>query len=111
MNKYLIIVALIFLSKNAIITAQIVQEKTISLNSSKIYYKIISSINNTWGYDIFIDNKLKVHQAKIPCLNGNEGFKTKLAAENVAKIIIMKIKKGEMPPEISIEEMKHINAI
>ncbi|MFN8117526.1 MAG: DUF4907 domain-containing protein [Bacteroidia bacterium] len=111
MKKYLIIVAIIFLNKNVIVKAQNIQERTIYLNSSKINYKIISSINNTWGYDIFIDNKLKVHQPKIPCLNGNEGFKTKLAAENVAKIIISKIKKGGMPPEISIEEMKHINAI
>jgi hypothetical protein len=44
-------------------------------------------------------------------LPGNEGFKTKEAAAKVAELVISKMKKGEMPPSITIEELKAINAI
>ena len=71
-----------------------------------ITYQIIPGINNTWGYDILIDNRLTIHQPSIPSLPGNEGFKTKEGAEKVAKLVIKKMKKGEMPPSIDAKEMK-----
>jgi hypothetical protein len=42
---------------------------------------------------------------------GNEGFKTKADAEKVAKLVIDKIKRGEMPPTVSVEEMKKLQVI
>ncbi|TRZ72145.1 MAG: DUF4907 domain-containing protein [Bacteroidetes bacterium] len=82
-----------------------------AFKNSKITYKLIPGINNTWGYDILVDNKLTVHQTSIPSLPGNEGFKTKEGAEKVAKLIIKKMKKGEMPPSIDAKEMKKLKAI
>jgi hypothetical protein len=85
---------------------------TTSVEPAKnISYKIINCINNTYCYDIYMDNKLTIHQSSIPGLPGKEGFKSKLAAENVAQLVINKIKKGEMPPSVTIEEMKKLNAI
>jgi hypothetical protein len=79
--------------------------------NNTITYQLIQGINNTWGYDILVDNKLTIHQPSIPSLPGNEGFKVKESAEKVAKLVIKKMKKGEMPPSIDAEEMKKLKAI
>ena len=74
-------------------------------------YTIIPGINKTWGYNILVEKRLYIHQPSIPGLPGNEGFKTKAAAEKVAKLVIEKIKKGEMPPTVLIEEMKKLKVL
>jgi hypothetical protein len=78
---------------------------------SKLNYKIIQSDHSTWGYDIYDDTKLFVHQPTIPALPGNKGFDTKQAAEKVAKKVIEKIRKGESPPTVTIYEMKQMGVI
>ena len=94
-------------------TAQkVVNSKKISLSHNKNFtYKVIDVPNYTFGYNIYADNQLMIHQASIPGLPGNEGFKTKEKAARVAKLVIAKIKKGEMPPTVTEEEMKKIGAI
>jgi hypothetical protein len=74
-------------------------------------YTIISTANNTWCYDIYKEKRLLIHQPSIPGLPGNEGFKTKGNAEKVAKLVIEKIKKGEMPPTVTLEEMKKLKVL
>ena len=74
-------------------------------------YKIIDVFNNTFGYDVSVHDRLMIHQSSVPGLPGNEGFKTKNDAQIVAQLVIEKIKKGEMPPTVSIEEMKTLNVI
>lgn len=85
--------------------------KASQYNNTKLTYKIISAPNNSFGYDVYADGKLMIHQNSIPAMPGNNGFKTKAAAEKVAQLVIQKIKKGEMPPTISIEEMKKLKAV
>jgi hypothetical protein len=82
-----------------------------AFKNSKITYKLIPGINNTWGYDILVDNRMKIHQPSIPGQPGNEGFKTKEGAEKVAKLVIKKMKNGEMPPSVDAEELKKLKAI
>lgn len=79
--------------------------------TDKITYKIIDAGNNTFGYDIISNGKPMIRQTTIPGLSGNEGFKTKQQAENVAKLAIEKINKGAIPPSITIEELKQLKAI
>ena len=79
--------------------------------NSKITYKIIPAANKTWCYDILADGKMMIHQPSAPGLPGNEGFKTKAAAQKVADLVIQKIKNGEMPPSITKEEMQKIGAL
>lgn len=74
-------------------------------------YTIIPAINKTWGYNINLDKKLVIHQPSIPGLPGNEGFKTKTDAGKVAKLVIGKIKKGEMPPGVTIDELKKLKVL
>ena len=61
--------------------------------------------------DVFADGRLMIHQSSVPALPGNEGFKTKEDATKVALLVIEKIRKGETPPTISIDEMKTLSVI
>jgi len=74
-------------------------------------YTVIPSVNKTWGYDIYLQKRLFIHQPNIPGLPGNEGFKTKSDVKKVARLVIGKIKKGEMPPSVTVEEMKKIKVL
>ncbi len=82
--------------------------------NTNLTYKIIDAPNSTFGYDVYAEDRLMIHQTSVPGLPGNEGFKTKEDAEKVALLVIEKIRNpallshsggGEMPPTISIEEM------
>lgn len=77
-------------------------------NSIDYTYKIIPSINNTWGYDINKGEKKFIHQINIPGMPGNNGFKAKSDAKKVARLVIKKLKNGEMPPSVNINEMKDL---
>ena len=79
--------------------------------NTKLTYKIIDAPKHTYCYDVFGDGRLMIHQPSAPALPSNEGFKTKEDATKVALLVIEKIKKGEMPPTISIDEMKHLSVI
>ena len=79
--------------------------------NTKLTYKIIDAPKHTYCYDVFSDGRLMIHQTSAPALPGSEGFKTKEDAARVALLVIDKIKKGEMPPTISIDEMKQLNVI
>jgi hypothetical protein len=74
-------------------------------------YKIIPSENNTYGYEILMDGRLYIHQPNIPGLPGNSGFTDKETAMKVADKVILKIRKNEMPPSVTTEELKNLNAL
>jgi hypothetical protein len=50
-------------------------------------------------------------QPNKPGLSGNEGFKTQEQAQKVAELVIEKIKKGEMPPTVTIEELSELGVL
>jgi hypothetical protein len=54
--------------------------------NSKITYQIIPAANKTWCYDIIADGKMMIHQSSVPGMPGNEGFKTKTAAQKVGAL-------------------------
>lgn len=68
-------------------------------------FKIIKSVNNTWGYDIYKGEKIFIHQSSIPGMPGNEGFKNKTDAKKVAKLVLEKLKKGDILPSVSKNEL------
>ena len=79
--------------------------------NTKLTYKVIDAPKHTYGYDVFGDGRLMIHQTSAPALPGNEGFKTKEDATKIALLVIEKIRKGEMPPTISIDEMKKLGVV
>jgi hypothetical protein len=76
--------------------------------NTKLTYKIINAPEQTYCYDVYTDDRLMIHQTSAPGLPGNKGFRTKADAEKVAKLVINKIKNGELPPTVSVEEMKKL---
>lgn len=85
--------------------------KSNQFSKSKLEYTIINSPNGTFGYDVLADGKLLIHQSSIPAMPGNSGFDTRQSAAKVAKLVIQKIKNGEMPPTVTVEELKKLKVI
>lgn len=71
-------------------------------------YEIIPADSSTFGYNIYKDGKLMIHQPSIPALPGNKGFETQQIAMAVAQLVMTKITNGEMPPTVSTEELKKL---
>jgi len=63
-----------------------------TLKNAGYSYTIIPSVNNTWGYDIYLQKRLFIHQPSVPGLPGNEGFNTRIDAKKAARLVIGKIK-------------------
>lgn len=82
-----------------------------NLKSGKITYGFVPSIHQTWGYQILVNQKPFIKQLSIPAIQGKQGFKDTTAAGKVARLMIRKIKNGEMPPTITIPELKKLKAI
>ena len=82
-----------------------------NVNSKSLDFKIIPSVNHTWGYDIYKGGKKIIHQQNIPGMPGNDGFRKKLQAKRTARLVIKKIEYGEMPPTVTPEELKGLKAI
>lgn len=101
----LLLVALVF-SPDAIAqqNKNTKSSKTIS-QKSNLSFKIIDSEQNTFGYEIYNNNQKMIYQPTIPGLPGNKGFKRKTDAEKVAKLVIAKINRNEMPPTVTKKEM------
>ncbi|WP_439556353.1 DUF4907 domain-containing protein [Dyadobacter sp.] len=78
----------------------------------RIYsYQILKNTDQTFGYDVYADGKLLVHQPNVPALPGNRGFVTRESAEIVARLVLRKLRSGEKLPTVSIEEMRKLNVI
>lgn len=68
-------------------------------------------VGNYWGYDIYKDNQLLVHQPNIPAIEGDRGFSSEQKAISVANLTIQKLRNGIMPPTLNIEELDSLKAI
>ena len=78
---------------------------------AEITIQIIPSTNKTFGYDILLQGKRLVHQPNIPALPGNEGFSTEKKAQTVAEFVVKKIRKNEMPPTVTIEDLNKMGVL
>jgi len=74
-------------------------------------YFIIKAANETYGYSVFADGNLYIQQTTVPAIKGNIGFADTASAGKIARLVIEKIKNGEMPPTVTIGEMKKLKAI
>jgi hypothetical protein len=58
-----------------------------STSAPQLTYKIINGLNGSFGYDVYANGKLLLHQLAKPALPGNEGFTTKAAALNKDQLV------------------------
>lgn len=82
-----------------------------AIQNAALTYIIIDAPNSTFGYDVFMDGQLMIHQASIPAMPGNDGFRSKDDAARVAELVMYKIRKGEMPPTVTTEELQDLHVI
>ena len=80
-------------------------------NDADLKAVIIPSENNTFGYDIYMYGSVMVHQPSRPGLPGNAGFATEADAMKVAELVIKKIRNNEMPPTVTIEELRELGLL
>jgi hypothetical protein len=88
-----------------------VKEQKNPYANAEIAIKIIPSVNQSFGYDILLYGRPLVHQPNIPGLPGNEGFATGERAQKVAKFVVKKIRNNEMPPTVTIEDLKNMGVL
>jgi len=72
---------------------------------------VIPTENNTFGYDIYMYDAMFIHQPSRPGLPGNPGFATEEDARKVAELVIKKIRNNEMPPTITIDELRELGVL
>jgi hypothetical protein len=75
---------------------------------SHFQHFVLKNEDGTFGYAIFINGNMTYHQPNIPAVSGAKGFTKLEHAEAVAKMAIQKIRKGESPPTLSVEEVERI---
>ena len=79
--------------------------------TATITHRIIDAPNGTFGYEILSDGKLLVQQTNIPGQPGNTACTTKADAEKLAVLVADKVKRGDMPPTVTKEELQQLSII
>ena len=85
--------------------------KTMPRTEDSISYKVIGSLANGFGYDIYYRQQLFIHQASVPCVQGARGFRTAQDARKVALLVMNKIRKGMRPPAVSLTELTSMGVL
>jgi Domain of unknown function (DUF4907) len=58
-----------------------------------------------YGYNIYLNGKLYIHQPLLPATIGNTGFSTAEKAATTARLVIYKIEHNIIPPGVSVREL------
>ena len=64
-----------------------------------------------FGYDIYMNGKLYVHQPNVPAVQGNHGFKTTESAYKTAGLVLFKINNNILPPGVEIKELDSLGVL
>jgi hypothetical protein len=80
----------------------------VASTSSNFRYQIIEAPENTFGYDVYRDDALFIHQPHIPGMAGVKGFEREDQAKKAAELMIEKMKNGVVPPTLSESEITDI---
>lgn len=69
------------------------------------------SIISGWGYDIYADGILYIHQPNIPAVPGNRRFKSEKDALVAGNFAVYKINNNIIPPTISVDELDSLGVL
>ena len=64
-----------------------------------------------WGYDVYADGALYIHQPAIPAIPGNRGFSSQHNALTAGNFAALKIRNNIMPPTISLNELDSLGVL
>ena len=96
------------------ITNQTDTNKTVPANLGlQLEVKIYSNESDLkgWGYDIYNDGQIYIHQPNIPAIPGNRGFSSQQHAKTIGEFAVYKIRNNIMPPTISVEELDSLGVL
>lgn len=57
-----------------------------------------------WGYEVFIDTSLFIHQDFIPAVSGTKSFSSQSDAKKCGNLVVSKILKNKLP-SVSVAEL------
>jgi hypothetical protein len=69
------------------------------------------SVLKGYGYDIYVDKSLKVHQPHIPAVSGNRGFPTEEKAKRAGEFVGNKFRNNIMPPSVNPKELDSLGVL
>lgn len=72
-------------------------------------YSLLSLDNDTYGYDVYANGVLLLHQPNMPGKPERTGFSSKEDAGKVAQRIILKLQHPVAPPVVSTAELQLLN--
>ncbi len=75
----------------------------------KVVTNYVDSIG--WGYDVYVDGAMYIHQPHMPAVPGNKGFKTEEDARIAAGLVIYKLSMGISPPSITPDELDSLGVL
>jgi len=61
------------------------------------YVLKLVEVDSSWGYEIWYNGKVFIHQPYIPAVEGNIPFPSKQMAETIGNIIIEKLEHNKLP--------------
>jgi hypothetical protein len=64
-----------------------------------------------FGYSIYVDGERIIYQPNVPGLIGNKGFESEKSAQKVGEFVVFKIRKNEMPPSITPQELDSLGIL
>ena len=73
--------------------------------------EVAENVEFGWGYQLFKDGKLMIDQKHIPAIQGEKGFSSKENAEITGNYILSKIKNGDFPPTVSVQELDSLGVL
>ena len=84
-----------------------------SAHNTQSRYSItpIAAPGHTWGYIISVDGKPLIRQTSMPALPGNRGFSSRIRAQRAARLVVDKLRQGQMPPTLTKEELQQAKLI
>jgi hypothetical protein len=92
-----------FKKSNILLSKQITKQYV--LDDMDTTFRIVQAPENTYGYEIVLGNKTLIRQLNIPGRAGTKGFKKRTDAEKIARLILVKLGKGIMPPTINEKDL------
>jgi hypothetical protein len=77
-------------------------------NNATVSIETFCNADSTWGFDIYLDGKLFIHQ-EIITSGTSKGFKSEQEAVKSAGVIIQKIRKNIVPHILTSKELDSLN--
>ena len=98
---------------NTVIQQSVANKDVSADTNEKLEVKTYQNDNiiKRWGYDVYADGVLYIHQPHIPAVPGNKGFQSAQQAETAGNFAVYKIRNNIMPPTISVKELDSLGVL